>query len=56
MPPEPSAGCGPAGEEAIGDESGALPLAPSAPKWNANEFQCSICYELLLNPVVGGSP
>ncbi|GIL50818.1 hypothetical protein Vafri_6936 [Volvox africanus] len=28
-------------------------LSSAHPKWNASEFQCSICYELLLNPVVG---
>ncbi|EFJ45031.1 hypothetical protein VOLCADRAFT_106183 [Volvox carteri f. nagariensis] len=27
-------------------------LSSPHPKWNASEFQCSICYDLLLNPVV----
>eukprot|EP00198_Chlamydomonas_reinhardtii_P000762 XP_001690097.1 predicted protein [Chlamydomonas reinhardtii] len=35
-------------------EVDSAPLGSSArPQWNASEFQCSICYELLLDPVVG---
>jgi hypothetical protein len=28
-------------------------FAESEPRWSAHEFQCGICYELLLDPVVG---
>ncbi|KAG2444822.1 hypothetical protein HXX76_001564 [Chlamydomonas incerta] len=41
-------------ENASAEVSSAPSLRSSArPQWNASEFQCSICYELLLDPVVG---